>query len=68
MASHLHVNLDTPDDDMPLFQISNLGSLGKLMSVVQTKPVQSGAVTGQAGSSPVAQIIQVLALDFFDLC
>ncbi|XP_026223503.1 host cell factor 1b isoform X2 [Anabas testudineus] len=38
--------------------ISNLGNLGKVMSVVQTKPVQSGAVTGPAGSSPVTQIIQ----------
>lgn len=31
------------------------------MSVVQTKPVQTSAVTGQAGSSPVTQIIQVNA-------
>ncbi|KAM9351260.1 host cell factor 1b [Symphorus nematophorus] len=38
--------------------IGNLGNLGKVVSVVQTKPVQSGAVTGQAGSSPVTQILQ----------
>lgn len=31
--------------------------------MVQTKPVQSGAVTGQAGSSPVAQILQVQLTD-----
>lgn len=41
-------------------QIGNLGNLGKVVSVVQTKPVQSGAVTGQAGSNPVTQILQVL--------
>ncbi|GLD69121.1 host cell factor 1-like isoform X1, partial [Lates japonicus] len=41
--------------------IGNLGNLGKVVSVVQTKPVQSGAVTGQAGSSPVSQIIQTKA-------
>ncbi|KAI2662067.1 Host cell factor 1 [Labeo rohita] len=29
-----------------------ISSLGKVMSVVQTKPVQTSAVTGQAGSSP----------------
>ncbi|XP_060736641.1 host cell factor 1b isoform X1 [Tachysurus vachellii] len=34
-----------------------LSSLGKVMSMVQTKPVQTSAVTGQAGS-PVTQIIQ----------
>ncbi|XP_071333616.1 host cell factor 1b isoform X2 [Trachinotus anak] len=38
--------------------IGNLGNLGKVVSVVQTKPVQSGAVTGQAGNRPVSQIIQ----------
>ncbi|XP_075882915.1 host cell factor 1b [Nelusetta ayraudi] len=38
--------------------IGNLGNLGKVVSVVQTKPVQSGVVTGQAGSSPVTQILQ----------
>lgn len=38
--------------------LSSLGNLGKVMSVVQTKPVQSGAVTGQAGVSPVTQILQ----------
>uniref|UniRef100_A0A8C7K3U6 Host cell factor 1 n=1 Tax=Oncorhynchus kisutch TaxID=8019 RepID=A0A8C7K3U6_ONCKI len=31
--------------------LSNLSNLGKVMSVVQTKPGQTGAVTGQAGSS-----------------
>ncbi|XP_058646662.1 host cell factor 1a isoform X2 [Onychostoma macrolepis] len=35
-----------------------LSSLGKVMSVVQTKPVQTGAVTGQASSNPMTQIIQ----------
>ncbi|XP_073326843.1 host cell factor 1b isoform X2 [Pagrus major] len=38
--------------------IGNLGNLGKVVSVVQTKPVQSGSITGQAGSSPVTQILQ----------
>ncbi|KAL1020543.1 hypothetical protein UPYG_G00001460 [Umbra pygmaea] len=37
--------------------LSNLSNLGKVMSVVQTKPGQTGAVTGQAGSS-LQQIIQ----------
>lgn len=37
-------------------QISNLG---KMMSVVQTKPVQTSAVTGQASTNPLTQIIQV---------
>lgn len=44
----------------PLFQISNLG---KVMSVVQTKPVQTSAVTGQASTGPVTQIIQVSLWD-----
>lgn len=48
---------------LPPFQIGNLSNLGKVVSVVQTKPVQSGAVTGQAGSSSVAQILQVLLND-----
>uniref|UniRef100_A0A8C9X3G8 Host cell factor 1 n=1 Tax=Sander lucioperca TaxID=283035 RepID=A0A8C9X3G8_SANLU len=38
--------------------IGNLGNLGKMMTVVHTKPVQSGALTVQAGSSPVTQILQ----------
>ncbi|XP_029993907.1 host cell factor 1-like isoform X3 [Sphaeramia orbicularis] len=38
--------------------IGNLGNLGKVVSVVQTKPVQSGAITGQAGTNPVTQILQ----------
>ncbi|XP_051528090.1 host cell factor 1-like [Myxocyprinus asiaticus] len=33
-------------------------NLGKVMSVVQTKPVQTSAVTGQASSNPLTQIIQ----------
>nr|XP_055025248.1 LOW QUALITY PROTEIN: host cell factor 1b [Misgurnus anguillicaudatus] len=33
-----------------------LSSLGKMMSVVQTKPVQTSSVTGQAGNSPVTLI------------
>ncbi|KAI4904575.1 hypothetical protein NFI96_027378, partial [Prochilodus magdalenae] len=37
---------------------NGISSLGKVMSVVQTKPVQSSAVTGQASSNPVTQIIQ----------
>ncbi|XP_046880858.1 host cell factor 1a isoform X1 [Hypomesus transpacificus] len=36
-------------------QISNLG---KMMSVVQTKPVQTSAVTGQVSTNPLTQIIQ----------
>ncbi|KAL4646273.1 host cell factor 1-like [Arapaima gigas] len=35
-----------------------ISNLGKVMSVVQTKPVQTSAVTGQASTSPVTQIIQ----------
>ncbi|KAK2874228.1 hypothetical protein Q8A67_021381 [Cirrhinus molitorella] len=43
----------------PLSMGGNLiSSLGKVMSVVQTKPVQTAAVTGQASSNPVTQIIQ----------
>ncbi|XP_056129897.1 host cell factor 1b [Lampris incognitus] len=38
--------------------IGNLSNLGKMMSVVQTKPVQTGAIAGQAGNNPVAQILQ----------
>ncbi|MED6291144.1 Host cell factor 1, partial [Characodon lateralis] len=38
--------------------IGNLGNLGKVVSVVQTSPVQSGVVTGRAGTSPVTQILQ----------
>ncbi|XP_069383652.1 host cell factor 1b [Paralichthys olivaceus] len=41
---------------------SLINNLGKMLSVVQTKPVQSGAVTGQAGSSSIAQLIQKGAL------
>ncbi|KAM7411075.1 hypothetical protein PAMA_021179 [Pampus argenteus] len=37
---------------------SLLGNLGKVMSVVQTKPVQGGALTAQTGSNPLAQILQ----------
>uniref|UniRef100_A0A9J8BP58 Host cell factor 1 n=1 Tax=Cyprinus carpio carpio TaxID=630221 RepID=A0A9J8BP58_CYPCA len=43
----------------PLSMGGNLiSNLGKVMSVVQTKPVQTSAVTGQASSNPVTQIIQ----------
>ncbi|XP_077185808.1 host cell factor 1 isoform X2 [Paroedura picta] len=35
-----------------------ISNLGKMMSVVQTKPVQTSAVTGQASTGPVTQIIQ----------
>ncbi|XP_062283164.1 host cell factor 1b [Scomber scombrus] len=38
--------------------LSNLGNLGKVMSVVQTKPGQSGMLTGQAGNNPLAQLLQ----------
>ncbi|KPP63455.1 host cell factor 1-like, partial [Scleropages formosus] len=37
-----------------------ISNLGKMMSVVQTKPVQTSAVTGQASTSPVTQIIQLV--------
>ncbi|XP_072305508.1 host cell factor 1-like isoform X1 [Eucyclogobius newberryi] len=40
-----------------LGNLGNLGNLGKVVSLVQTKPVQSGVVTGQAGN-PVTQILQ----------
>lgn len=43
-----------------LFQMGNLGNLGKVVSVVQTKPGQGGTVTGQTVSSPVTQLLQVL--------
>ncbi|XP_026131434.1 host cell factor 1 isoform X1 [Carassius auratus] len=43
----------------PLSMGGNLiSSLGKVVSVVQTKPVQTTAVTGQASSNPLTQIIQ----------
>ncbi|XP_062890763.1 host cell factor 1b isoform X3 [Mobula hypostoma] len=35
-----------------------ISSLGKVVSLVQTKPVQSGVVTGQATTNPVTQYIQ----------
>ncbi|XP_069798968.1 host cell factor 1 isoform X2 [Dendropsophus ebraccatus] len=35
-----------------------ISNLGKVMSVVQTKPVQTSAITGQASSGPLTQIIQ----------
>lgn len=38
-----------------VFQIGNLGNLGKVVSVVQNPPVQSG----QAASNAVAQLLQV---------
>ncbi|KAG5838900.1 hypothetical protein ANANG_G00228590 [Anguilla anguilla] len=38
-----------------------ISNLGKVMSVVQTKPVQTSAVTGQASTNPVTQIIQALS-------
>ncbi|XP_048028563.1 host cell factor 1a [Megalobrama amblycephala] len=43
----------------PLSMGGNLiSNLGKMVSMVQTKPVQSAAVTGQATSNPLTQIIQ----------
>lgn len=44
----------------PLFQIGNLGNLGKVVSVVQNQAVQGGVVAGQAASNTVAQLLQVL--------
>lgn len=44
----------------PLFQIGNLGNLGKVVSVVQNQAVQSGVIAGQAASNTVAQLLQVL--------
>ncbi|XP_041748405.1 host cell factor 1 isoform X2 [Coregonus clupeaformis] len=35
-----------------------ISNLGKMMSVVQTKPVQTSAVTGQASTNPLTQLIQ----------
>nr|XP_057944340.1 host cell factor 1a [Doryrhamphus excisus] len=35
-----------------------ISNLGKMMSVVQTKPVQTSAVTGQASTNPLTQILQ----------
>uniref|UniRef100_A0A673GYW9 Host cell factor 1-like n=1 Tax=Sinocyclocheilus rhinocerous TaxID=307959 RepID=A0A673GYW9_9TELE len=43
----------------PLSMGGNLiSNLGKMMSVVQTKPMQTTSVTGQASSNPLTQIIQ----------
>ncbi|XP_028309467.1 host cell factor 1-like [Gouania willdenowi] len=38
--------------------LGNLGNLGKVVSVVQNKSLQGGALTGQPGSAAVAQILQ----------
>ncbi|XP_029975058.1 LOW QUALITY PROTEIN: host cell factor 1-like [Salarias fasciatus] len=38
--------------------IGNLSNLGKVVSVVQNKQVQGGAVAGQAGGGPLTQILQ----------
>uniref|UniRef100_A0A4W5LWA8 Host cell factor 1 n=1 Tax=Hucho hucho TaxID=62062 RepID=A0A4W5LWA8_9TELE len=35
-----------------------ISNLGKMMSVVQTKPVQTSAVIGQASTNPLTQLIQ----------
>ncbi|KAM9325638.1 host cell factor 1 [Gastrophryne carolinensis] len=35
-----------------------LSNIGKMVSVVQTKPVQTSAITGQASTGPLTQIIQ----------
>uniref|UniRef100_A0A673Z4E4 Host cell factor 1 n=1 Tax=Salmo trutta TaxID=8032 RepID=A0A673Z4E4_SALTR len=35
-----------------------MSSLGKMISVVQTKPVQTSAVTGQPSTNPLSQLIQ----------
>ncbi|XP_037304046.2 host cell factor 1a isoform X2 [Pungitius pungitius] len=35
-----------------------ISNLGKMMSVVQTKPVQTSAITGQASTNPLTQLIQ----------
>ncbi|CAM4732100.1 unnamed protein product [Leuciscus chuanchicus] len=43
----------------PLSMGGNLiSNLGKMVSMVQTKPVQTAALTGQATSNPLAQILQ----------
>ncbi|XP_056107453.1 host cell factor 1a [Rhinichthys klamathensis goyatoka] len=43
----------------PLSMGGNLiSNLGKMVSMVQTKPVQTAALTGQASSNPLAQILQ----------
>ncbi|XP_016146043.1 host cell factor 1-like isoform X1 [Sinocyclocheilus grahami] len=43
----------------PLSMGGNLiSNLGKMMSVVQTKPMQTTSMTGQASSNPLTQIIQ----------
>lgn len=35
-----------------------ISNLGKMMSVVQTKPVQTSSLTGQGSTNPLAQILQ----------
>lgn len=35
-----------------------ISNIGKMVSVVQTKPVQTSAITGQASTGPLTQIIQ----------
>ncbi|XP_037623208.1 host cell factor 1a isoform X3 [Sebastes umbrosus] len=35
-----------------------ISNLGKMMSVVQTKPVQGSAITGQGSTNPLTQLIQ----------
>ncbi|XP_038578550.1 host cell factor 1b isoform X2 [Micropterus salmoides] len=41
-----------------LGNLGNLSNLGKVVSVVQTKPVQSGSITSQAGSNAITQFLQ----------
>ncbi|XP_069572656.1 host cell factor 1-like isoform X2 [Brachyistius frenatus] len=38
--------------------VSDIGNLGKVVSLVQNKALQSGSMTGQIGSSSMAQILQ----------
>ncbi|XP_053171214.1 host cell factor 1a [Scomber japonicus] len=42
----------------PLTSGTLISNLGKMMSVVQTKPVQTSTVTGQASTNPLTQLIQ----------
>ncbi|XP_062300509.1 host cell factor 1a [Scomber scombrus] len=42
----------------PLTSGTLISNLGKMMSVVQTKPVQTSAVTGQTSTNPLTQLIQ----------
>lgn len=55
----LYIRRSLKADFLSFFVGEQISNLGKMMSVVQTKPVQTSAVTGQASTGPVTQIIQV---------